>query len=787
MLSRKLLFAVLLMGGVTIIGCSKEGGTGDVADSGEPGAAPPAETAANGTTPTADPAGTTSADDDKQKPARPKRTDLAGRWIFVLTDVVNEYPGLLLDVSPGGEEGEQVKLLGTSPMMENFTLTSGSVEGKSIRVVLQPPQNADGPAAQEIAFQGNLDDGVVLGEAQSGAGICIPAYLEATSEESLADYREPRPAAGLREMREMRQSDDIIQQLRTLADENVRSPFIFLIYQQVLGMMPDQDVDAETATSIVDEYLARAEQWGPCLTRRALIQSASALARGRYPSETALPYVERAETAIAGDEDASDGEKRQLRLARGLALAGSESNEDYQQARDILTRFAEEAPFDTTILEGLAFAAESHGDNETALRYYAELAVLPGMRGNRGPVQRLWEEQGTDPANLEAYLTDVYQDIVLGFAEEKDAGVPAPGQQVSVIELFTGGACPPCVAADIATGALEITYPTSRLLVLRYHQNIPAADPLTNADSEARFAYYNGEGTPTLAINGTVLPTGAIPMYGPVINAPEAYNAMRGIVDREIEQTTNVGIALDATVVDGNQIRFDAQVNGLDEFPETTRLRFVLAEEQVVYPAPNGIRVHDMLVRSMPGGVGGIAPMDGELKYSDAILLDDLRTSLQEGVTQLEERMGRQFPEQPLALDHLHLIAFLQDDATRTILQAASVSLSTDESGSASEAGTKDARPAAEEKPADAKPAPDKADADKPNADKPAEGEKPAEDDKPAATDKPDESERPADNAQPAIKEVEPEKDAPAGSESAPDEGDAAETPSTEETSGDES
>ncbi|QDU37281.1 hypothetical protein Mal4_15910 [Maioricimonas rarisocia] len=780
MLFRKLLLAVLLMGSVTIAGCSGEGGTGDVADSGEPGAAAPAETASEGTTPAADPAGTTPAADEEETPKRPKRTDLAGRWIFVLTDVVNEYPGLLLDVTPGGGEGEQVKLLGNSPMMENFTLSSGSVDGKSVSLVLQPPQNANGPAAQEIVFEGHLDDGVVLGEAQSGAGICIPAYLEATSKESLADYREPRQAAGLREMREMRQTADIIEQLRALADENARSPFIFLIYQQVLGMMPDQDVDAETATTIVEEYLSRAEQWGPCLTRRALIQSASALARGRYPSELSLPYVERAEQAIEGDEGASEGEKRQLRLARGLALAGSESDEDYQQAREILTEFAEQAPFDTTILEGLAFAAESHGDNETALRYYAELAVLPGMRGNRGPVQRLWEEQGNDPAELENYLTDVYQDTVLEFADEKDTSVPAPGQRTTLIELFTGGSCPPCVAADIATGGLEVTYPTSRLVVLRYHQNIPAADPLTNADSEARFAYYNGEGTPTLAINGTVLPTGSIPMYGPVINAPDAYAAMRGIVERELEQTTNVGISLNASVVDGNQIRFDAQVNGLDEFPETARLRFVLAEEQVVYPTPNGIRVHDMLVRAMPGGVAGIAPSEGELKYSDAILLEDLRESLQQGVTQLEERMGRQFPEQPLALDHLHLIAFLQDDATRTILQVTGTSLSTDDAG-------KDEESAAEKKPASDAPKPDEAAADKPaEGDKP-ETEKPAEGDKPAATDEPAESEKPADDADPAVKEVEPEGDAPVESESAPAEGDAAETPSTEETSGDES
>ncbi|MFG0297727.1 MAG: hypothetical protein ACF8PG_17625 [Maioricimonas sp. JB045] len=779
MLFRKLFFAVLLMGSVTIAGCSGGGGTGDVADSGEPGAAATGDGAGDASA-TGSSLGGADADDDAK---RPKRTTLAGRWIFVLTDVVNEYPGLLLDVTPDGAEGEQVKLLGTSPMMENFTLASGSVEGDTIKLALQPPQNAGGPAVQEIEFTGRLDEGVVLGEAQSGVGICIPSYLEATDKDSLADYREPRQAMGLREMREMRQSDDIIEQLRALATENARSPFIFLIYQQVLSMLDDQGLDADAATAIADEYLERAAQWGPCLTQRALIQSAGALASARYPTDIVLPYVERAEKAVEENESTSEGEKQRVRLARGMALAGSKSDEHYKQAREILTEFAEQAPFDTTILEGLAWAAETNGDADTALRYYAELAVLPGMGGNRAPVKRLWEEQKKDPAELEDFLTDVYQDTVLDFAEETESTVPTPGQRVAVCELFTGGSCPPCVAADIATGGLEVTYPASRLLVVRYHQNIPAADPLTNADSEARFAYYNGEGTPTLAINGTVLPTGAIPMYGPVINAPEAYAAIRGIVQRELEQSTNIGISLNAKVVDGNQIRFDAEVTGLDEFPETARLRFVLVEDQVIYPAPNGIRVHDMLVRSMPGGVAGIAPADGALKYSDAILLDDLRASLEEGVKQLEQRMARQFPSQPLALDHLRLIAFLQDDATRSILQAASVALSTDEADAAAESTEsapaekpKADKPAAEAKPESEKPAADKPASEKPEPAKP-ETDKPAEADKPAEPEEPAAPESSSDADEKPAPESSPEPEAPSTEDS------AEETPSAEETS----
>ena len=69
-----------------------------------------------------------------------------------------------------------------------------------------------------------------------------------------------------------------------------------------------------------------------------------------------------------------------------------------------------------------------------------------------------------------------------------------------MVELFTGSKCAPCVAADLDAAALEVTWPMSHLIVLRYHEHVPGPDPLRNADSEARFGYYNGKGTPTVSL-----------------------------------------------------------------------------------------------------------------------------------------------------------------------------------------------------------------------------------------------------------------------------------------------
>ena len=90
---------------------------------------------------------------------------------------------------------------------------------------------------------------------------------------------------------------------------------------------------------------------------------------------------------------------------------------------------------------------------------------------------------------------------------------PYPGRKgksdrVSLVELFTGAQCPPCVTADVAFDALGKTYKPSEVILLEYHLNIPRPDPLNNPDTEERAKYYGKsiEGTPTMFVNGKVGP-----------------------------------------------------------------------------------------------------------------------------------------------------------------------------------------------------------------------------------------------------------------------------------------
>ena len=213
----------------------------------------------------------------------------------------------------------------------------------------------------------------------------------------------------------------------------------------------------------------------------------------------------------------------------------------------------------------------------------------------------------------------------------------------------------------------------SHLIVLRYHEHVPGPDPLSNADSEARFGYYNGKGTPTVSLNGKLVEG----VGGYVIHSQMIYDSLRQQVAPELVQKTDISLELSATAKAG-KLSLNAQVGGLKEISENLRLRLVLAEDEVSYQARNGIRLHEMLVRIMPTGPEGVSQDNGELKFAQTIELSQLKQKLVDYLSVYEGQYIQHgipslFPVKPLELDKLHLVAFVQDDQTREILQAAAI------------------------------------------------------------------------------------------------------------------
>jgi hypothetical protein len=104
----------------------------------------------------------------------------------------------------------------------------------------------------------------------------------------------------------------------------------------------------------------------------------------------------------------------------------------------------------------------------------------------------------------------------------------------------------------------------------------------------------------------------------------------------------------------------------------------VLIEEKVEYVGRNKLRSHHHVVRALPGGVKGMALSEKNTQHAASINLDEVRKDL---VKYLDDYGSKKpFPDakRPLDLKNLKVVAFVQDDATREILQGVQVDITGD-------------------------------------------------------------------------------------------------------------
>jgi hypothetical protein len=144
------------------------------------------------------------------------------------------------------------------------------------------------------------------------------------------------------------------------------------------------------------------------------------------------------------------------------------------------------------------------------------------------------------------------------------------------------------------------------------------------------------------------------------------------MIDRALATKNPVRIKL-AAQPKGNVVAVTAEAEGAFDSSAPVRLRLALAEERVAMHGSNGIREHEMVVRAMPGGPRGIEIKDGKLRYEGTVDVKAIREKLDDYLKGLEEQSKAPFPAKPLDLKHLHLVAFVQNDGTGEVYQAATV------------------------------------------------------------------------------------------------------------------
>lgn len=313
------------------------------------------------------------------------------------------------------------------------------------------------------------------------------------------------------------------------------------------------------------------------------------------------------------------------------------------------------------------------GPEESAATQQPVLKALAAAMATAGSPASIQERLARRLAEVEEALDREYRAKVPPFKPSSFVGRKSASDRAVVVELFTGTQCPPCVGASVAFEALRATYRPTEVILLEYHEHIPGPDPLANADSEARLAYYaqkfpaEAVGVPTTFFNGKPATGGG----GPMTRAQEKYNQYREVIDPLLE--TPAAAKLSGSVTkQGNTVQIEVEVTDLKSPGRDVRLRLLLVEETVRYVGGNRLRLHHHVVRSLVGGTDGFALNEKAGKHRATVDLESLRRSLAHYLEDYNvSRQAFSSSDRPLDLGDLRLIALVQDDRTREILQAA--------------------------------------------------------------------------------------------------------------------
>lgn len=274
---------------------------------------------------------------------------------------------------------------------------------------------------------------------------------------------------------------------------------------------------------------------------------------------------------------------------------------------------------------------------------------------------------------LEARDAAEYAKSVLTFDTPAFKGRKAKSDRVAVVEVFTGAECPPCVAVDVAFDGLLKTYKPTDVAFVQYHIHVPGPDPLTSPEAMDRGVALFGErlSAPAVLVNGKPVGKGG----GPAAAGKTKYAELVAAIDAELEKPAGAKLAL-AVAKDEKGLKATAKVTDLEKPGEKVALRFAVVEERVRYAGGNGARFHHRVVRAMPGGIKGFPLTKKEQEQAVTVNADDIRASLTKYLDEFAKEQA-EFPraDRPLALRNLKLIAFVQNDETGEILNAAEVDL----------------------------------------------------------------------------------------------------------------
>jgi hypothetical protein len=544
-----------------------------------------------------------------QQPGRTAESPLAGNW--KLSEAGLQDVALVL-LKLSDKDGKVQAEAISSPLLD------GTAKVQTIKVdkgVIHLDLKFSGGPLQVTLYpkKGEKEPKVYRGTIKF-SGQVILAQLERTEETEL-DKRKAQTTSEAGKLflkaRAIRDAKEQEEALKEVIEKYGDTPSAYQAATMIVAVKARNAEKGDDLRPAAEQVMKLAAGFGPDAETNALLSLAQALSNNEHTAPLAVEYAKKADPTFAKD----DLSNRRLGLLKSWATALHKAGKD-DEAKELDAR-----------------VAKFEKDQEEDLIKH--------------PI----------PFKVDAFK-----------------GRKAPSKRVAVVELFTGAQCPPCVAADIAFDAGLQAYKPADVVFLEYHLHIPGPDPMTNADSAARADYYGDAvgGTPTAFINGK-----ATPGLGGSREASEyRYEALSEAINAALETETPVTLTAKATRK-GDKFEVEAEYAGVKPTGEKTRLRFVVVEDVVHFVGRNKQREHHHVVRGFIGKPDGFEVKRARDSQAVMMSVTDLKKTLGDYLEGYTDKFSMAKPfqgkESPLELKHLKVIALIQDDDSKEILQAAQV------------------------------------------------------------------------------------------------------------------
>jgi hypothetical protein len=247
------------------------------------------------------------------------------------------------------------------------------------------------------------------------------------------------------------------------------------------------------------------------------------------------------------------------------------------------------------------------------------------------------------------------------------------------------------VGAGLAFEAALDRYRREDYILLTYHVHIPLPDPMTNPSTLERQKFYGVRSSPSFYIDGDAGGGG-----GSAEMAESIFETkVDPIIEKRLAVAAEAKIDLRATTT-GSTVKVKTRVSKLTSTSDKLKLQVALVEESVRYSGENGVRFHGMVVRNLavppavtrragaPAAAGRPASQPspgfalkprrgGTFEYTFDLAkvaaeakahLEDFETNTRKGQYTFREK------KHEMNASDLAIVAFVQDEATKKILQA---------------------------------------------------------------------------------------------------------------------